>query len=199
MSCYPFVRAFTGLLVALAFAGSSSALHSQTEARSVDAWVDANATAAAVADRVAQLIQDARKRSQQPPLHRTKASHQLLEEVCTAALFDHQFVTGNWSDGQFFQATNGHLDSNDQVKLESEAAWKNLRRLEVVAWPVADSSSSTAHFWVGVRLLAGPFIEFVVGHMSDDLEYRSVWKKNVAAKCRGAKTLKSKIADRNPR
>jgi hypothetical protein len=144
--------------------------------------------AQSVADGIASLIQGTRTKGNLRPLRRLKASHQLLQEVCTAAALDHAPKTGNFSDGQFFRVENRELSSTDQVKIENEALWKTNRRFEVAAWPVKPATPSTnQHYWVGVRVLAGSFLEFLVGHFSDDIYYSGEWKKNVARECRAAR------------
>ncbi len=92
------------------------------------------------------------------------------------------------STASFFSVDKGRLNSGDMKKIEVEADWKPDRRFEVAAWPGASTTSpSTQRYWVGIRILSGGFMQFIVDHFSDDIEYSSVWKKNLAQQCRLAK------------
>lgn len=191
LGAWDYVRVTTFLLAVL----GCSAIHAQSQNLAVvpheieaeQLSVTQEQAAKSVADKLAREIQEVRKRNHLPPLHRSKASRQLLEETCTAAVTNKDFPSPNFSDGQFVRASDSTFSRHDQTIIDFDPTWKDLRRFEVAAWPTTNSPSERQVYWIGVRLHTGRAQEFLFQFITDDVEYLGQWKSHVAPACRGAR------------
>ena len=63
---------------------------------------------------------------------------------------------------------------------------ETLSRYAVAIWPGTDKQTGQRLYWVGIKMYASPFWEFIDNNLTDDRPYRNDWKHLVAPVCRDA-------------